>query len=186
MTTQTRSGSDLALTRRLEELSQRSGWMLLSQCSPGQPAPAAAGFARASNRTLPADPRESLRILCAMQAGRQAPPALPQSSLSQLSVTSFVHLVRRLLSTRYNVQGICTKLNFTGSCTPCIIEFGQFHGNDAPRPRANLICAVNYTWSKDHQHPFGAQHTTTALILFCLPRAIQSPAGQTSSSAAVS
>jgi hypothetical protein len=31
------------------------------------------------------------------------------------SVTGFVHLVRRLLSRRYNVQRIRTKLNFTGS-----------------------------------------------------------------------
>jgi hypothetical protein len=44
-----------------------------------------------------------------------AAAALPCSSLSQFSVTGFVHLVRRLLSRRYNVQRIRTKLNFTGS-----------------------------------------------------------------------
>jgi hypothetical protein len=87
----------------------------LPEPNPRQPVSGAAELARVTERTLPPTPEKLCRprrVRCRLASMPLA--ALPCSSLSQFSVTGFVHLVRRLLSTRYNVQRIRTKLNFTG------------------------------------------------------------------------
>ena len=115
----------------------------LPEPNPRQPVSGAAELARVSERTLPPPAKlcRPRRVRCRLASMPLA--ALPCSSLSQFSVTGFVHLVRRLLSTRYNVQRIRTKLNFTGSAALVHNVVRTIHWNDAPPSRGNLTYALN-------------------------------------------